>query len=350
MTMSATWGASQTQYFYELTPENLLDAIEQALGRRSTGRILTLNSMENRVYEVELENAEEDTATESVIAKFYRPGRWQPEQIAEEHQFLADLIADEISAIAPLPLTDGKSFHRFGSTDIMFAIFPKLGGRSPDELAIDDAEQVGRLIARMHNVGHARLAHHRVKLTAHTYGEDSLRYLVDHQCIPAELASAYVAQAETMLKKGEPFLQDLQYQRIHGDAHLGNLLRGRSGFFWVDFDDMVIGPAVQDLWLLLPSRDSYGRKQLASLLKGYRQMRDFDERSLRAIEILRALRMLHFSAWIARRWEDPAFPRAFPQFGSFAYWRNQLDDFRQQCEHIDESDFWLESHHGEDED
>lgn len=342
MTITNPWGTSQTQFFYKLTPEALLDAIEKSLGRRSTGRIMTLNSMENRVYEVELEDSGNNDKCESVIAKFYRPGRWFPEQIEEEHQFLADLIAEEIPAVAPFELSNGLTLDQLPDSGILFSIFPKISGRSPDELDEDEALQVGRLIARMHNVGASRTAPNRIKLSIASYGEESLRYLKDHHCVPKELEDSYFTLASQMLVQGAPHIASLPTQRIHGDGHLGNLLRGRNGLFWVDFDDMVTGPCIQDLWLLLPSRDAYGRKQLFTLVEGYRQMREFDMQSVRGIEILRSLRMLHFSAWIAKRWEDPAFPKAFPQFGTFAYWRNQLDDFREQISNIEESDFWLD--------
>lgn len=329
--MSA-WGEASTQYFYELTPERILDAVEQSLGVRCTGRALALNSMENRVYEleIELEPAPRDPAARFRIVKFYRPGRWSEAQIREEHQFLTELEELEIPAVAPLRFTDGDTLHRLRDAELWYAVFPKIGGRSPDELNDDQLAQVGRLLARVHNVGASHPAQHRICLTPEVYGIANLRDLVDRGVIPVEYRQNYIATVEQICALSTPWFISVAMQRIHGDCHMGNLLYGRSGLFFVDFDDMVMGPAVQDVWLLIPGRDAEAQRQLQVMLDAYETMRAFDRRSLRLIEALRALRFVHFSAWIARRWTDPAFPRAFAHFGTPRYWAEQLADLREQ--------------------
>jgi Ser/Thr protein kinase RdoA (MazF antagonist) len=332
MSTQSAWGDESTKFFNELTPDRILDAVERSLGVRCTGRAMALNSMENRVYELELELDEppRNPSARFRIAKFYRPGRWSETQIREEHQFLADLQELEIPAVAPLAFVDGDTLHRLPDVGLWYAVFPKIGGRSPDELSDDQLAQVGRLLARMHNVGASRPAPHRIALTPETYGLTNLRYLVDGNALPPELRPSYVATVESICSLTAPWFADAGQQRIHGDCHLGNLLSGRDGLFFVDFDDMVRGPAVQDLWLLVPGRDEEAQRQLQVMIAAYEMMRPFDRRSLRLIEALRALRFVHFSAWIARRWQDPAFPRAFPHFGSGRYWGEQLADLREQ--------------------
>jgi Ser/Thr protein kinase RdoA (MazF antagonist) len=340
--MTSAWGDDTTRYFHDLTPERILDAVESATGRRCTGRAMALNSMENRVYEIEIELDEADderlprTAAERfLIAKFYRPGRWNEAQILEEHRFLADLAEAEIPVVAPLALQSGGTLHRLGDADIHFGVFPKIGGRSPDELGDAQLAQVGRLLARLHGVGAARPARERIMLSPETYGIANLRHLVDSGTLPADIRPAYQQVVETICSLTAPWFDDAGApRRIHGDCHLGNLLSGRESLFFVDFDDMVRGPAVQDLWLLVPGRDAEACRQLELMLEGYETMRPFDRSTLRLIEPLRALRFVHFSAWIGRRWQDPAFPRAFPQFGTPRYWQEQLADLRDQLDVI----------------
>ncbi len=329
--MPSTWGSSETQYFYQITPEKILDAVE-AGGLRCTGRCLPLNSMENRVYEVELE-LDEEPATPSErfrIAKFYRPGRWTQQQILEEHAFLKDLKDAEIPVVAPQPFSDGSTLHKLPDIDIWYTLFPKMGGRSPDELNDEQLLQIGRLLARMHNVGAAKEAPSRIQLNATTYGVENLKYLIDSKVIPVNVLPRYQKAVEDICKVSEPWFAAAEVQRIHGDCHLGNLLWGSAGLYWVDFDDMVRGPCIQDMWLLLPGRDAYAKRQLNVLLQGYEQMREFDDTTLRLMEPLRALRFVHFSAWISKRWEDPAFPRAFAHYGSPKYWEEQLADMEEQ--------------------
>lgn len=323
--------AEATQFFYELTPDRILDAVEEA-GLRCTGRVLQLNSMENRVYDIELEPGSsigEGQYSDRCIAKFYRPGRWSAEQIKEEHQFLRDLSADLIPVAAPIDLDNGSTVREAGSTGILFALFPKVGGRSPDELTLENAEQVGRLIARMHLCGARREAKHRIAISPQSYGLDNLRYLSGAGVVPAELMPQLTGLVERICEIAAGYLAGVPIQRIHGDCHLANILSGRDGLFLVDFDDMLRGPCVQDLWLVVPSRDAAGKAVLQRLLSGYEQMREFRYETLSLIEPLRALRLVHYATWIAKRWSDPIFPRTFPHFASPLYWKELVSDLQE---------------------
>ena len=343
-TATSAWGQQDTQYFFELTPDRILDAVEE-VGIRCTGRSLALNSMENRVYEVEIE-VEDRSSLRSPsdafrIVKFYRPGRWSEAQILEEHQFLADLKEDEIPVVAPLPFDDGSTLKKISDANIWYTVFPKIGGRSPDELDREQLERVGRLLARLHNVGASRKATKRISINAEIYGRSNLQYLLDSRAIPAEIEATYSDVVKKICDLSEPMFAAAESQRIHGDCHFGNLLWGPTGPFWVDFDDMVNGPCVQDIWLIMPGRDEYAREQLDILLNAYEQMRPFDRQSLRLIEPLRALRFVHFSAWIARRWADPAFPRVFSHFGTPRYWQEQLSDMQEQLRLVQGFGSWV---------
>jgi len=326
-----------SQFFFELTPDKVLTAVESA-GFECTGRCLSLNSFENRVYDVELEpDALGDDVSISTgvatrnrrVAKFYRPGRWSKQQILEEHQFLFDLQAAEIPAIAPLRFPDGESVHET-DTGILFAIFPKVGGRAPDELSDEQLIRIGRLLGRVHAVGASRSAPHRVSIDVQTYGRTNLEFLLKGGFIPVEFRGRYEKVANGLFEKIDAGLKGVLYQRIHGDCHLGNLLWNQEGPFFLDFDDMVRGPQVQDIWLLVPGRDPEARRQREVLIEGYEEMRVFDRSTLRLIEPLRALRFIHYTAWVARRWEDPAFPLAFPEFGSHRYWSDETGDLEEQ--------------------
>ena len=266
------------------------------------------------------------------IVKFYRPGRWSREQIKEEHQFLLDLAELDIPVVAPVVFGDGESILEVPDCNIFCAVFPKIGGRNPDELSDSQLPLIGRLLARLHSAGAIRPAEHRIQLHTETYGYQSLDFLLNSQSLPEHLEQPYIDLVEEICEIIEPWFEEAEVQRIHGDCHLGNLLWGDLGPFWVDFDDMLRGPCVQDIWLIIPGRDDFAKRQLDILLEAYDQMRSFDFRSLRLIEGLRALRMIHFDAWIAKRWDDPAFPKSFPEFGTEKYWAEQLQRLEEQCE------------------
>jgi Ser/Thr protein kinase RdoA (MazF antagonist) len=338
-TVSGAWGDSKTQFFFQITPDRVLEAVESG-GLQTTGRCMALNSFENRVYDVELdlEDGPKTSPGNRRIVKFYRPGRWTREQILEEHQFLADLRASEIPAIAPLPFEDGSTLKVTPNGEIFYALFPKVGGRSPDELTDDQLQRIGMLLARIHNVGAQKEAPHRVELNASTYGIQNLEYLLS-KWIPLDFKAQYEKLVRDLCAKTEELFRALPLKaihRVHGDCHFGNLLWNQEGPFFLDFDDMVRAPAVQDVWLLTPGRDQDAQRQREVLLEGYEQMRKFDRSSLRLIEPLRALRFVHYTAWIARRWEDPAFPLAFPEFNSHSYWADETKDLADQWELVKE--------------
>lgn len=317
---------SATQFFFQLTPERVLEAVEQ-LGTRCTGRVLALNSMENRVYEVELDidpdpnGGRWDTFR---VVKFYRPGRWSRAQIQEEHSFLMECEKGEIPVVAPIQFPDGATIKEVPGSGIYFAVFPKVGGRILDEMSQEEFRRIGRLIGRMHGVGAQARFQHRPHLTCETYGFANLEFLRREKLIPPTVEGHYIGVAERILKAAEPWFKETGTQRLHGDCHIGNILWSGQGCAIVDFDDCLEGPCVQDIWLLTPGRDPENTRNREWLLEGYEMMRAFDRSSLRLVEPLRALRMIHFTTWIAKRFEDPAFKRVFVDYGSQQYWREQL--------------------------
>jgi len=329
----AAWGSDQTQFFFSLTPDRVLEAVESS-GFRCTGRCMSLNSFENRVYDVELElddpELQRHPQASRRIAKFYRPGRWSEAQILEEHEFLSDLQKAEIPAIAPLPFPDGRTLHPMKEGGIWYTLFPKVGGRAPDEFSDEQLIRIGRLLGRVHNVGAMKKAKHRLELTTESYGIANLEFLLRGGFLPLDIQSRYEKTVREICKISEELLKSAEYIRVHGDCHPGNLLWNQEGPFFLDFDDMIRAPAAQDIWLLIPGRDAEARAQREVLLEGYSEMRSFDRTTLRLIEPLRALRFIHYSAWIARRWDDPAFPQAFPEFGSGAYWESENRDLEDQ--------------------
>jgi Ser/Thr protein kinase RdoA (MazF antagonist) len=309
--------------YSKLSPELVLDAIEAA-GYRCDGRVLALNSYENRVYQIGIE----DDAP--VVAKFYRPGRWSDQAIHEEHAFSAELAAQEIPIVAPL-VRDGESLcvHE----GFRYAIFPRRGGRWPELGTAIEREWVGRFLGRIHAVGRAAVFHERTRLSVHDLGRQSRDFVLDGPWLPDYLASKYEDLTETLLEEVEAQASDwrgARLSRILGDCHRGNILWTDSGPHFVDLDDCLTGPAIQDVWMLLAGTQEDMRTQLTDLLGGYEQFLPFDRSELALIEPLRALRMIHYSAWLARRWHDPAFPRAFPWFAEPRYWEEQYRALEEQ--------------------
>lgn len=330
------WGNKETQFFYQLDPLKVLDSIDR-LGLKSTGRSMALNSMENRVYEVEIANPILGTGSPSdnfVIAKFYRPGRWTREQILDEHRFLLDLQDDEVPVIAP-HVFKGETLFDEVETGIHYCLFPKQGGRNPDEFDDEQLEQLGRLLGRFHSVGKAKKASHRMTMNPETFGIQNIEFLKSGNFIPVEIKDLYIKTCEEIFEMITPLFENISYSRIHGDCHKGNVLWHPSrGYYFIDLDDMVSGPPVQDIWLLLPGRDDKSVADRNILLEAYETMNDFDWSQLKLIEPLRTLRYMHFSAWIAKRWEDPSFKQAFPHFDSPDYWNVSLRDLLDQKEEI----------------
>ncbi len=300
--------------FYDLTPEIVLASLE-AGGFEPTGAILQLNSYENRVFEIELEGHQK------VIAKFYRPQRWSRDTILEEHEFLREIEAAGIHTAPAIILPNDSTVME--TDEIYWSIFPKIQGRLMQEVLPRDLERIGRSLAHIHNIGAQKPAKHRVRLDVPSYGEPSLDLL--KKWVVPELWSRYADTANTLLDRLDDLLEDANYIRIHGDCHRGNLLDSGKELFFVDFDDFCNGPVAQDLWMLTAGDPEEHEKNLDAILKGYEELREFDSQELELFEPLRGLRLLHYSAWIARRWEDPSFPKLFPEFGTYNYWSEELE-------------------------
>jgi len=315
--------------FVRLTPDTVNEAVE-AIGLRTDGRLLALNSYENRVYQVSLEGAE------PVVAKFYRPGRWSVPTIIEEHEFALELAAAEVPVVAPIE-RDGKTlFERDG---FHYCVYPRRGGRWPELATADDRSWMGRFLARIHQVGARRRFRHRPSLSWQAMGRESAAYLLEHGWLPTHLEPAYESLARDLLHRVEQRFAEAmpsRLLRLHGDCHRGNVLWTDSGPHFVDLDDCMTGPAIQDLWMLLSGDTDEMSGQMGDLLEGYGQFMDFDPRELLLIEPLRTLRMIHYSAWLARRWDDPAFPRAFPWFEEPRYWEQHILDLREQLAAIEQ--------------
>ena len=312
-----------------LTPETVLDALEGA-GLRGDGRLLALNSYENRVYQVWLEDGS------SVVAKFYRPGRWSDAQILEEHAFVHELAEHEIPAVAPLVL-EGRTLAEHAG--FRLAVFPRRGGRTPELDRRDTLQWIGRFIGRIHAVGAARPFAERPALDAQSFGREPRDWLLGHGFVPPDLLQAWTSAADLALQGVARCYERagaVRALRLHGDCHAGNVLWTDQGPHFVDFDDARSGPAVQDLWMLLSGGRADMTRQLGEVLAGYEQFREFDPRELHLVEALRTLRLVHYSAWIARRWDDPAFPAAFPWFNTQRYWQDRILELREQIALMDE--------------
>jgi len=311
--------------FQQVLPEVILDAAER-LGGRCTGRFYALHALENRVYDIEMEEGPH------VVIKFYRPGRWSRATIESEHNFLKALEENEIPVVCPLTDEEGQSLFEIGG--VMFAIFPKRAGRLEPELTKEQLTRLGRFLARLHNVGATVKAAPRLQLKPQTYGREPLQFLIDGKFIPLELASRYGAIATQICDAITPRFENIEYVLLHGDCHSGNILWNRDEPYFIDFDDMLYAPPVQDIWMLTGADDEYGEEQRRIVLEAYQEIRSFNKRSLQLIEPLRVLRMIYFSAWIARRWEDSAFKASFPGFGTERYWQEQIEALSLQLEKL----------------
>lgn len=325
--------ATPSHAFHGLGPDTVLDALEN-LGLYGDGRLLALNSYENRVYQVGIEQSS------PLVVKFYRPQRWSDAAILEEHEFVASLRATDIPVVAPLRIHGSTLHHHLG---YRLAVFPRQGGRAPELDAPGTLEWLGRLMARIHLVGAAGQFVERPAIDVHTFGDVPRDWLLAHAAIPVELRESWAAisaQALEGVRRCQQRAGDVRTLRLHGDCHPGNLLWTDAGPHFVDFDDSRTGPAIQDLWMLLSGERSERVRQLADLLAGYEEFREFDARELHLIEALRTLRLLHYAAWLAMRWEDPAFPAAFPWFGSVHYWQDRILELREQVALMQEPPLW----------
>jgi Ser/Thr protein kinase RdoA (MazF antagonist) len=312
-----------------LTPDLILNTID-GCGRRTDGRLLALNSYENRVYQVGIEDAE------PLIAKFYRPARWSDASILEEHTFALELAEHEIPVVAPLVVDQATLLRSHG---YRFALYPRQGGHWPELNTAEEREWMGRFIARIHAVGATKAFHDRPTLDIESFGYQSCSYLQEHGFIPAHLETAYRTLTEDMLQQITAIhaaAGRIRQIRLHGDCHPGNILWAGDGPHFVDLDDCRTGPAIQDLWMLLSGERYEMQAQFTDIIEGYLQFFEFDPRELQLIESLRTLRIIHYAAWLAQRWDDPAFPMAFPWFNTPRYWEEHVLSLREQASLLNE--------------
>jgi Ser/Thr protein kinase RdoA (MazF antagonist) len=335
LTTAQRWYAAPTmdesEFFFRLTPDRVLEAVESG-GFQTTGHCTALNALENRVYDVRVDGEGGDTPHRNLVAKFYRPGRWSRDAILDEHRMLGALRDAEIPVCAPLAFDSGETLREVEG--IFYALWPRTGGRSPDEFSDAQIEVLGRLLARIHAAGEGVAAPHRLELCSQTFPLAALETLERGAFLPPACAKRYRQAVERVVAIYDDWSEGVSVQPIHGDCHAGNLLHGEDGWFFLDFDDMVVGPAVHDVWMLLPGRDAYAQRQRTLFVEAYQQLRSFDTRSLRLIEPLRAFRFVWYAGWIARRWEDPCFPDAFPHFGTEDYWETETRDLEELVERI----------------
>ena len=327
--------SSSSNHPYDaLTPDTVLDAVESQ-GYLSDARILALNSYENRVYQVGIDDAQ------PVIAKFYRPQRWSDEQILEEHLFTHELADLEIPVVPPLSI-DNKStlmkHHAQNGSEFRFAIYPRRGGQAPELDNYDNLLILGRCMGRIHAAGRKQMFTERPTVTVESYAVESYRFLLEHEFIPQELIEAYRSLSEDLIARVQQVFESTPYQglRLHGDCHPGNILWRDGAPHFVDFDDARNGPAVQDLWMLLSGDRQQQTAQISEIVEGYRQFCDFNLAELALIESLRTMRIMHYAAWLARRWDDPAFPHNFPWFNTLRYWSDHILELREQLAAMNE--------------
>lgn len=319
--------------FFHLDPDCILNAVE-SIGLRTDGRLLALNSYENRVYQVGIEDAQ------PIVVKFYRPQRWTDMQILEEHAFVQALAEAEIPVVAPIIINNQTLWHfQQQNADFRFSVFHKQGGRAPELDRSGNMEWIGRFIARIHAIGALKPFAYRPAIDIETFGIQPSQFLLTHDFIPQDIHEVYrsvVSQALEGVKRCYDRAGDVTNIRLHGDCHMGNVLWTDDGPHFVDFDDSRSGPAIQDIWMLFSGERGEMLTQLNEFLLGYEDFYDFDTRELYLIEALRTLRLIHYAAWIARRWEDPAFPVAFPWFNTQRYWQDRILELREQIALMDE--------------
>jgi len=329
--------------FEKLTPDCVMDALA-SVGLDGNGQLMALSSYENRVYQAQLDDGT------SVVVKFYRPQRWSEAQILEEHAFSSELMAADIPVVGPRVL-NGRTLHHLG--EFAFAVSPRRGGRLPELDSAEVLEWIGRFLARIHTVGAVKPFLHRPALNLHSFGIESRAWLLAHDKLPLDVQTTWARLSQAALERIAAYpaltgqtqeVDAIRSLRLHGDCHPGNILwtptdvpvSAGPGPHFVDLDDTRSGPAVQDLWMLLSGERHQRTHQLGCLMDGYEQFREFDRRELALIEPLRTLRLIHYSAWLARRWDDPTFPRHFPWFGSSDYWQGQVQMLEEQLEAMDE--------------
>ncbi|MDA8561703.1 serine/threonine protein kinase [Gammaproteobacteria bacterium] len=321
--------------FQNLDPNTILSAVE-TLGYACSGSLIGLNSYENRVYQIGIEGSN------PLIAKFYRPNRWDNKAILEEHELSLELTDHEIPVIPPIISQNNKTLHEYNG--YRFVVFPRKGGRALDQGNIDQLAWMGRFIGRLHAVSSCKQYFHRSTLNTETHGYNTYRFLVKNNFIPHYLVTQYSSVVEEILSITDELFKNitnLKLIRLHGDCHLGNILWNVTGPHIVDLDDSEMGPAIQDIWMLLSGNHDQIRSQLDIILENYCKFYEFDIRELKLIEAMRALRMIQYSAWLANRWEDPAFPISFPWFNTPHYWEEQLLNLREQVVLLTNSPYYI---------
>jgi Putative homoserine kinase type II (protein kinase fold) len=313
--------------FENLNPDRVIDAIE-SLGYLSDLRVFPLNSYENRVYQFGIEGGD------PIIAKFYRPQRWSEAQIREEHSFSLALEEAEIPIVAPLQ-RDGESLFSFG--EHRFSLYPRRGGHAPDLSDLETLYRLGQQLGRLHAIGKLKTFDHRPTLSLQSFAINSRTFLIENDFIPPSLLDAYTTLSQHLIEKMTTILETTPFkpQRLHGDCHPGNILLRPDSLWLVDLDDARNGPAIQDLWMLLSGDYSQQCIQLAEVVEGYEEFCEFERREIPLIETLRTLRLMHYAAWLARRWHDPAFPQAFTWFNSERYWAEHILELREQFAALD---------------
>ena len=325
------------QSYSQLDPDTIINAIE-SLGYLSDQRILALNSYENRVYQVGIEEQS------PVIVKFYRPARWTDDMIQEEHNFTIELANNDIPVVPPVVINK-QSLFRFH--DYRFAVYPRFGGYAPE---LDNPEHLlhlGRILAQLHNIGETKPFSHRPDINIEDFAIKPAKYLLENNFIPMDIEKSYSTLVDDVvirIKNCFEHAGSFNTLRIHGDCHHGNILHRDDKFYIVDFDDTRTGPAVQDIWMFLSGDRQYMTARLNDFLEGYTEFRSFNARELHLIEALRTLRLIHYSAWLAQRWEDPAFPIAFPFFNTQRYWEDQILTLREQAAAMEEEPLTWHQH------
>lgn len=338
--MSANpWGTGPTQFFYSLTPD-VIDQVLRDHGLRPAGRVMALNSLENRVYDVETARyipPEGPFAPDAVVVKFYRPGRWSEVTIREEHRFLAEMAQFELPVVSPLE-RDGETLFTDKASGLLYTVFPKVRGRLKDELNVEEARQIGRLIARLHNIGSMGQFKNRPSLEPAVWLTANAETLMTFPHIDEDLKKSYLHLVKMLEDMIAPWWSQLPRQRVHGDFHRGNILWTNEGPYITDLDDCVSAPRQQDLWLLFPGRDEWSVGMQREFLEGYHEMaREPVHMTFALVEALRSMRMVHFNCWIAKRWDDPVFSHMFQSFPTRNHWEQQVLDLKEQIGHLTEA-------------